>query len=143
MFFKFKLLNIFKNMFIGVIAEGVELHENNFFQVYHIFQPFHHPNFFLSPFSPFSSLASVLAPSFSLLSCLIHKDITHTQTHIHTYTHAHMCTQPHPQRYVCVIICLSVLSVYASIKRHFGPQMRQSIFVLCLAYSLNMIFVFL
>lgn len=103
----------------------------------------HHPNFFLSPFSPFSSLASVLAPSFSLLSCLINKDITHTQTHIHTYTHAHMCTQPHPQRYVCVIICLSVLSGYASIKRHFGPQMRQSIFVLCLAYSLNMIFVFL
>lgn len=89
-------------MFIGVIAEGVKLYENNFFQVYHISTMFITPNFFLSPFS---SPASVLAPSFPLLSCLLHKNIIHTQTHVHT------CAHNHTLRNVCIIICLSLCPI--------------------------------
>lgn len=122
-------------MFIGVysLQKGVKLYENSFFHVYHIFQSCSSPQvFFLSLFSPFSSPASILAPSFPLLSCLIHGH-THTQTHIHTCPQVHTTTPT--ERCVLSSVCLSVCLVYASIKSHFGPQVRQSIFVLlCLAY---------
>lgn len=135
MFFKFKLLNIFKNICLLVLLQKVlSFMKTISFKCIIYFNHVHHPQCF--PFSLLSLFFSCQcpAPSFPLLSCLLHKNIIHTQTHVHT------CAHTHTLRNMCVLssVCLSVLSVYASIKRHFGPQMRQSVFVLlCLAYVIQ------